>query len=215
MTESRKCSTCGGPEFPHNSGVCIDAAGSEGHCPECCRPVVMVKVRATVELDGTVSIHPHNFPSITKEKMLEHERATRRATLHFNEECHLAFGPRGGTNRKLWAYRVNGKVKTWKTRPTEFQVPLKHGLKGPHGYVTEANAIALHLESECLCDVIPQNRASVVAAVERAFGKLEDDRDKRLVIDCTLFWPKCGGCGEVITLDAFDVHAKHVAGEDR
>lgn len=25
--------------------------------------------------------------------------------------------------------RVNGKVKTWKTRPTEFRIPMKHGLK--------------------------------------------------------------------------------------
>ncbi len=25
--------------------------------------------------------------------------------------------------------RVNGKCKTWKTRPTEFQLPVKYGLK--------------------------------------------------------------------------------------
>ena len=25
-------------------------------------------------------------------------------------------------------WRVNGKVKTWKTRPNEVRVPLKHGL---------------------------------------------------------------------------------------
>ena len=25
-------------------------------------------------------------------------------------------------------WRVNGKVKTWKTRPGEYQVPLKHGM---------------------------------------------------------------------------------------
>ena len=29
---------------------------------------------------------------------------------------------------KRW--KVNGQVKTWKTRPDDFQVPLKHGLKG-------------------------------------------------------------------------------------
>ena len=25
--------------------------------------------------------------------------------------------------------RINGKIKTWKTRPGEFQVPVKHGLR--------------------------------------------------------------------------------------
>ena len=25
--------------------------------------------------------------------------------------------------------RVNGKCKTWKTRPEEFRLPMKHGLK--------------------------------------------------------------------------------------
>jgi hypothetical protein len=34
--------------------------------------------------------------------------------------------------------RVNGQVKTWKTRPNEVQVPYKHGLK-ECGYITESN----------------------------------------------------------------------------
>lgn len=25
--------------------------------------------------------------------------------------------------------RINGKIKTWKTRPGEFQAPVKHGLR--------------------------------------------------------------------------------------
>jgi len=35
--------------------------------------------------------------------------------------------------------RVNGKVQTWKTRPEEFKLPLKHGLKDCF-YITEFNA---------------------------------------------------------------------------
>ena len=31
-------------------------------------------------------------------------------------------------------WRVNGKVKRWKTRPDEIQVPLKYGLRG-YGYL--------------------------------------------------------------------------------
>lgn len=34
--------------------------------------------------------------------------------------------------------RVNGKVKTWKTRPDEVQVPLKHGMYD-HGYLHDGN----------------------------------------------------------------------------
>lgn len=35
--------------------------------------------------------------------------------------------------------RVNGQVKTWKTRPDKFSIPMKYGLKDCF-YITEANA---------------------------------------------------------------------------
>jgi hypothetical protein len=35
--------------------------------------------------------------------------------------------------------RVNGAVKTWKTRPGEFSVPMKHGLRSCF-YLTQDNA---------------------------------------------------------------------------
>lgn len=35
--------------------------------------------------------------------------------------------------------RVNGKVILWKTRPLEFKVPMKYGLK-TYFYITEGNA---------------------------------------------------------------------------
>lgn len=35
--------------------------------------------------------------------------------------------------------RVNGKCKTWKTRPTEFRLPVKHGLRNCF-YIDENNA---------------------------------------------------------------------------
>ena len=34
--------------------------------------------------------------------------------------------------------RVNGKVKLWKTRPNDFRVPVKHGLRNCF-YLTPAN----------------------------------------------------------------------------
>lgn len=41
----------------------------------------------------------------------------------------------GATERR---WKVNGKVKTWKTRPEEIKVPLKHGLYS-FGYLTHNN----------------------------------------------------------------------------
>lgn len=35
--------------------------------------------------------------------------------------------------------RVNGKCKVWKTRPDEFRLPVKYGLKSCF-YITEENA---------------------------------------------------------------------------
>lgn len=35
--------------------------------------------------------------------------------------------------------RVNGVCKVWKTRPNEFRLPVKHGLKDCF-YITESNA---------------------------------------------------------------------------
>ena len=35
--------------------------------------------------------------------------------------------------------RVNGKIKTWKTRPGEFELPMKYGLKQCF-YITQRNA---------------------------------------------------------------------------
>ena len=38
---------------------------------------------------------------------------------------------------KRWS--VNGAIKLWKTRPKEFKVPIKHGLR-THDYLTHENA---------------------------------------------------------------------------
>ena len=35
--------------------------------------------------------------------------------------------------------RVNGRCKTWKTRPDDFQLPMKHGLRTCF-YITPSNA---------------------------------------------------------------------------
>jgi hypothetical protein len=35
-------------------------------------------------------------------------------------------------------WRRNGKTKTWKTRPDDFKIPVKHGLYH-YGYITQDN----------------------------------------------------------------------------
>jgi len=39
--------------------------------------------------------------------------------------------------------RRNGKTKTWKTRPGQFSIPIKHGLYD-YGYITQDNAADWH-----------------------------------------------------------------------
>jgi hypothetical protein len=45
-------------------------------------------------------------------------------------------------------WRRNGKTKTWSTRPGEFQIPVKHGLRD-FAYITNWNASNFHFASEC------------------------------------------------------------------
>ncbi len=44
-----------------------------------------------------------------------------------------------GSDRQPVRCRVNGRCRTWKTRPDDFQLPVKYGLKTCF-YITPANA---------------------------------------------------------------------------
>ncbi len=46
---------------------------------------------------------------------------------------------------KVTKWRINGQAKVWKTKPDQFQIPLKHGLYD-FGYLTESNAALFSLE---------------------------------------------------------------------
>jgi hypothetical protein len=56
--------------------------------------------------------------TITKEVALSLRSGT---ILH-----HTSFKNRDGTPAR---FRVSGKCRTWKTRPTEWYLPVKHGLR--------------------------------------------------------------------------------------
>ncbi len=68
--------------------------------------------------------------------------------LHYGT-CLKTIGLRGGETFSIEKWRVNGKTKTWKTRPGDFEVPLKHGMSGPHDYLNNDNAEYFHLEKDC------------------------------------------------------------------
>lgn len=63
-------------------------------------------------------------------------------------ECQKTVGPRGGETLTITRCRVSGGCQTWKTRPDEFRLPVKHGLY-ESGEITERNAADFHLASEC------------------------------------------------------------------
>ena len=81
---------------------------------------------------------------ITREQALQ---LTYRDEIHFGT-CKKNVGPRGGVTYKVETWRVNGKVKTWKTRLSDFEVPIKFGMRA-YDYLSEYNAKDFHLAAEC------------------------------------------------------------------
>lgn len=84
---------------------------------------------------------------VTKEQAIN---ARHRTEFHYGE-CKKTVGPRGGVTTKIEIWRANGQCKTWKTRPEEFQLPIKYGLR-TGSYITHRNAHEFHLASECPLD---------------------------------------------------------------
>jgi hypothetical protein len=62
--------------------------------------------------------------------------------------CTRTVGPRGGVVVTITRCRPSGRCQTWKTRPDDFRLPVKHGLY-ESGEITPANADDFHLASEC------------------------------------------------------------------
>lgn len=49
-------------------------------------------------------------------------------------------------NGNYWRLRRNGKTQRWKTRPTDYRIPVKAGLKSC-GEITQRSAVALITDS--------------------------------------------------------------------
>lgn len=78
--------------------------------------------------------------AITADNFIQVARPTGSEKINYNGFGTI-FVPDGGSvplvNVIKW--RRNGKTKTWKTRPDEFKIPIKHGLYS-FGYITQDNA---------------------------------------------------------------------------
>jgi hypothetical protein len=84
---------------------------------------------------------------VTKDQAMRAGSTWGGADFHYGE-CTRTVGPRGGVTVRTETWRVNGKCKVWKTRPAEFSLPVKFGLRD-FGYITDRNAAEFHLASEC------------------------------------------------------------------
>jgi hypothetical protein len=78
------------------------------------------------------------------------EQAKTNHDFHENGSCYLRQGPRGGLVFHYTNWRRNGMTKLWKTRPSQFKIPIKTGFRGPYWYLTDMNLNDFHLSSECL-----------------------------------------------------------------
>ena len=62
--------------------------------------------------------------------------------------CTRTVGPRGGETIKIVRVRRNGRVQTWKTRPEDFSMPVKYGLRDAFR-IGNLTAERWHAPSEC------------------------------------------------------------------
>lgn len=51
-------------------------------------------------------------------------------------------------NGTCYVHRRTGRTQTWKTRPGEFRIPVKYGLRG-YGNITQLNLDKFHLPEDC------------------------------------------------------------------
>ena len=71
--------------------------------------------------------------------MLTKEDAIRGTFFHENHAPNA---------EKIRLWRRNGKTQTWKSRPNDFRVPVKHGLYD-YAQIREFDAVAYHTEENC------------------------------------------------------------------
>lgn len=79
--------------------------------------------------------------------MITKEQAMTLEVVHI-EGCRHWVSSRGLDRYQCQVARRNGQTQIWVTRPEDFRVPIKYGLK-EFGQITPVNATWFHVPSEC------------------------------------------------------------------
>lgn len=79
--------------------------------------------------------------------MVTKDQAMTETEFHYGE-CVRTVGPRGGVTERVEHWRPNGALKVWKTRPDEWRLPIKYGMRG-YSYIDQYNADQFHVAGEC------------------------------------------------------------------
>ena len=63
-------------------------------------------------------------------------------------ECAVTYGKTGKAQPRasIFEWRRNGATKTWKTRPNEYRIPVKYGIRD-YRYITQDDHV--HLAKDC------------------------------------------------------------------
>ena len=78
---------------------------------------------------------------------LDARNALTERDFHHRDDCAqvVTYGPRGGaTFPRTEEWRRNGATQVWKTRPGEFRIPVKYGLRS-YGQLVAGDAPAWHV----------------------------------------------------------------------
>lgn len=80
---------------------------------------------------------------------------TRDETLTCNEfhytgdgMCRTTLGPRGGVTYHVTRVRRTGRTQTWKTRPTEWRIPVRYGFREQFS-IRQSDAANYHPAERC------------------------------------------------------------------
>lgn len=64
--------------------------------------------------------------------------------------CTVHIGPKGGVTTKCTRVRRNGRTQTWVTRPTEWRIPVKYGIRAKDQFsIHHYDAGLWHTADEC------------------------------------------------------------------
>jgi hypothetical protein len=91
-------------------------------------------------------VNPADCPPVTRENVDAY------SVFHYTTACSRTPGPRGGAKTTVERWRANSSLKTWKTRPQEWELSLVYGMgkgKAQHMKLNHTNAQYFHHEKDC------------------------------------------------------------------